>query len=479
MTGLARTSARVLAVSALAVGTVPFGGSVHAGGIRTDTTLAGFSVKVEASPLRILLDDPKLAIPRDPGAAVLEADPNYSLAGVSAGPNAIAIGSSLWPGNLLGEGLPALTGGPGYPIKAEARYPDKPYTTTGPDGGVATSASAMGLDALGKADGAPTNKPGEVTVGAVTSTSSATVDAKNVAVGKAISAVKNVDLLGGLIHIGSVATTLTTTADGKKPTSSGTTTVTGLTIGPAAFTVDDKGLHAAGQGSALPAVAPAALGISAKLVNQSSTKPPNGAGRVAGGLIITVDTGPLRATASPVTNPLAAALNDFVDTYVPPDQQGNFYYLIKATPQITFVFGSAKAMSAATLPFTFDPPSFDPPSFPGLGGVAPGGPAIVPGGTAVPPGIGSVPPGGAAVVPQFADQGGAAATPPGFQPPTVAASSSSKSGIGAGPILGALAVSGLVGWLLTRFLGLAGGALGIGCRLGAPTSVPNLRSVTA
>src|SRR4051794_6748932 len=128
MTTSLRKGARVLVVSALTVGSLPLGGVVSADGVRTDTTLAGFAVKVEASPLRILIDDPTLAIPRDPGTAVVEADPNFSMAGVSAGPNAIAIGSSLWPGNLFGEGLPALTGGPGYPIKAEARYPDKPYT---------------------------------------------------------------------------------------------------------------------------------------------------------------------------------------------------------------------------------------------------------------------------------------------------------------------------------------------------------------
>jgi hypothetical protein len=46
-------------------------------------------------------------------------------------------------------------------------------------------------------------------------------------------------------------------------------------------------------------------------------------------------------------------------------------------------------------------------------------------------------------------------------------------------VLAGLLLSGLIGWGLLRFLALAGGALPFGCRLGAPTSVPNLRSVTA
>jgi hypothetical protein len=51
--------------------------------------------------------------------------------------------------------------------------------------------------------------------------------------------------------------------------------------------------------------------------------------------------------------------------------------------------------------------------------------------------------------------------------------------VGAVLVLAALAASGLVGWGLLRFLGVAGGLLGLGCRLGAPTTVPDLRSVTA
>src|SRR3982750_762081 len=110
-----RTCARFAAVSALTLAWLPLGGPIQADTVRTDTKLAGFSVGVEASPLRILIDDPKLQIPRPTGSAALEADPNYTLATVSAGPNAHALTSTLWPGNVLGAGLAQVAdGAPAY-----------------------------------------------------------------------------------------------------------------------------------------------------------------------------------------------------------------------------------------------------------------------------------------------------------------------------------------------------------------------------
>jgi hypothetical protein len=489
MTGYLQAGARVAVVTALVVGSLPLGGLGHAADIRTDTKLAGFAVSTEASPLRVLLDDPKLDVPHDPGTAVAEGDPNYTLASVTAGPNARALTSTLWPGNLLGEGLGQLAG-TNYPIKGEARYPDKPYSSPGVDRGVVSSADALGLDALAKADGTPTNKPGQVTIGDITSRSHATVTTKDQALGEAFSAVKDIDLLGGVIHVGAVTTAITTQADGKKAVSTGSTTVTGLTIAGQAFTVDDKGLHAAGNGSALPSLATPAqvsqtLGISATALEQTVNTTRNGVSRAAGGLVIDINTGPLRALLSPVTGVTNPLLNGLIGSLPAQAQQaqGQLYYLVKATPHITFVLAQANASAAATQPLSFTFPSFGAPAFPTApGAVAPGGAAL--GSTGAPnpasgavitPSIATIP-GGSAVVPRLADQGGGS---PVFQP-TIAGSSTDAgfTGIGAGPVLGALVGSAALGWLLLRFLGLAGGVLGLGCRLGAPTSVPNLRSVT-
>lgn len=473
-----RTGARVLVVSALTVGALPFGSAVSADQIRTETSLGGFSVNVQASPVLVLLDDPKAAVPRPTGTAVIEGDPNFTLAEVATGPNARAVASTVWPGNLFGEGLPAIDNRiPPYPLKAESRYPDKPYTAKGVDQGQLTSSSALGLDAFAQADGAPTNKPGQITVGSATSTSTATVTDKNVAVGTAVSAVHDVNLIGGVIHIGEVTTHLSASSDGKTPTSRGTTTMTGLTIAGQAFTVDDKGLHAGPQNSPLPPlITPQQVndaGITISGLGQTSSKSSNGATRTASGLVVRIDTATLKKALKPGVDAVKPYFAQVIGAIIPPAQQGYFFYLLNATPSITFVFGAGTSGAAATLPLSFSFPP--PPVFPsdsGLGSVAlpptTGGSQTV-----ATPGLDTSPP--SATVP--------AVTVPVLQAPgstsTHALTDAGFAGIGSPWLLGALVGSGLAAWGLVRFLGLAGGLLGFGCRLGAPTSIPNLRSVTA
>jgi hypothetical protein len=468
-----RNVARIAVVSALTAGAVPFGTSVNAEAVHDETNLAGFSVEVEASPLLVLVDDPKAAIPRPTGTAVVEADPNFTLASVSTGPNARAIASTLWPGNLFGEGLPAINSSiPPYPLKAESRYPDKPYTAQGVDGGALTSSSALGLDAFAQADGTPTNKPGQVTIGNVTSTSTATVTDKDVAVGTAVSAVNDVNLLG-LIHIGSVTTRLTSSADGKNPDSTGTTTVSGLTIAGQSFGIDEKGLHIGPQNSALPELTSPAelqksLGITIKAIAQTHSIVGDRATRTASGLVIRIDTAVLKKALDPVVNGVRPIYAQLIGQLVPAEYQGYLFYALNAGPSLTFVFGAGRASSAATLPISFEFPP--PPVFPG--GPGPGG------GTGVPP----LTPGGGLDLPSTTTN--PTVVPPVLQPPgadgfTPVGESTGFGGISAPWLLGALIGSGLIGWVLMRFLGLAGGALAFGCRLGAPTSVPDLRSVTA
>ncbi|MCW2542928.1 MAG: hypothetical protein JWM40_480, partial [Frankiales bacterium] len=359
---------------------------------------------------------------------------------------------------------------PPYPLKAESRYPDKPYSAQGVDGGSLTSSSALGLDAFAQADGTPTNKPGQLTIGNITSSSSATVTDKDVALGTAVSAVNDVNVLG-LIHIGSVTTRLTSSADGKNPNTTGTTTVAGLTIAGQSFGVDEKGLHAGPQNSPLPELTSPAeleksLGISIKGLTQTQTKLGPRASRTASGLVIRIDTAVLKKALDPVINGVRPLYAQLMDALIPPADQGYFYYALNAAPSLTFVFGAGTTSSAATLPisFEFPPPPVFPVGPPSLGGVA--APPVSTGGLDLP-----------------STTTNPTVVPPVLQPPggsfTATGQATGFAGIGAGWLLGALLGSGLIGWVLMRFLGLAGGVLGFGCRLGAPTSVPDLRSVTA
>ena len=455
--------------------------------IRTDTTLGGFSIAVEAAPFKVLLDDPSLPIPRPEDAEVVAADPAYSAAFLDTGPNARAIGSSLWPGGLFGTGLPQVAdGAPEYPVKAEALYPDKPYHATSvvdPTGAL-MNATALGLDALGTAKATPADTPGDVvSVGTVTSTSKATVDDKGNAIGTAVSRVSDVDLLGGIIHVGSVTTDLMTRGDGKKGASAGTTRVAGLTIAGQGFTVDEKGLHAAGSDTPLPGVTvdqlQEQLGIRVEGISQTSSSGKESASRSASGLRIVVNTLPLKTALKPVTGPLYGPVATIVSS-IPDPRSSYLFYLLNATPKITFVLGAGNSSTAATLPLAFDPGQFPPPPVGGLTppvtGVGPGTsgtPPLDTGTTGTPPLVSGDPP----VLPPSGD--GAGVPGPTVLTPQASASEEQPfSGVGAGGVLLALAAAGALAVGLVRLQGLAllGGVLGAGCRLGAPSSIPDLRT---
>ncbi|MCW2600180.1 MAG: hypothetical protein JWM02_2009 [Frankiales bacterium] len=467
MSARARSLLTVIALTGAmgSIGAAPATGNT----IRTDTALGGFSIFAEAAPLKILLDDPTIPIPRPEDSPILEADPSYSAAYLDTGPNSRAVGSTLWPGGLIGTGLPQVAAGaPQYPVKAEARYPDKPYTATAQDGGALMNASALGLDVVGSARGVPKAAPGVVDIGAISSTSTATIT-KDVAVGTAVSKISDIDL-AGVIHIGSVSTTVVTRSDGKTPTSSGSTVVSGLTIAGQGFTVDDKGVHAAGQVLGLPALTAdplKALGITIDGIVQESSKTVDTATRSARGLRISIDTQPLRTLLSPVLGPLNGPLGDLI-AKLPKAQQGNLYYLLSATPKITFILGAGTSSAAATQALKFD---FAPPDNPGV----------------LPPTVSN--PGGPPSINTSGDLPGLGlpGTAPSMETPQIDSSGLSPRaatgfpgglfhGVAAGLVLGAALLAGLGGWGLVRLQGLAltGGLIRPGCGLGAPSTLPDL-----
>jgi hypothetical protein len=444
-------------------------------GIRTDTTLGGFSVKTMAAPFRVLLDDPTLAVPHEAGTPVLEADPAYTAAKLETGPASRGLSSMLWPGSLLGDGIGTVTNGqvPSYPIKADARYPDKPYTATAQDNGAFMQASALGLDVRALARVNPSDLPGTVDVGAMSSLSTATVK-DGVAVGTGESHISDLSLIGGIIKIGSVSSTLTVKGNGTKASSTGSTAVTGLTIGGVGFVVDQDGARPVGtpvnQGSGpLPAGAfdpLKQLGITVSGIAQSHTEDATGATRDAAGLRITVDTVVLRGVLNQLPTQLWDALYGIVDQ-MPKQAQGNLYYLLGATPQITFVLGAGSGSASATPPLSFQFPPLPPPgAFP---------PPVTGGGNVATPTLpGSV---GTVTTPTGPTGPGPVVGQPTSPNLVSAAKKDPFGGLPAALVLLCLAVAGVGGWGLVRVQSAAfAGAAGAGpCNERSTPALPDLR----
>ena len=492
-----RRSLGLLATGLAASVSVPmWSAPVTAAEVRTETDLGGFFGEAEASPVRVLVDDPAVPIPRPAGSAIVEADPSYTYATFNTGPTARAVSSALWPGNLLGTGLGALSEGQvsEYPLAAQASYPGGAPTKSRDFGGITLDSKAEGLDVVATARSRQLPEQPLISFGSASSTSAVTTvkddaskDAvKEVSVARATAVITDVSLLAGVITIDSVATRLESRSDALKGTSTGVTTVSGLSVNGQGFSVDDTGVHATGApGQSLPVVpqqgtdALKTLGITVEPVGQTASDAGVQGARKARGLRITLDTVLLRSVLSS-----SPELNDALGEAfagIPPvpgaplQPQGLAFYTLSATPRLTFVFGDAAVASSASLPLSFDfpelPLSPELPVIPGTPGTVgtPGLPGTAPGGFA--PGAGSVPP--------------AVAGGPVPELPTALASTSGLTdpfdGLGPAVLLAGLFVAGLGarGLLGVQAAALGGAVLGAGCALGAPDDVPDLRAGAA
>lgn len=353
--------------------------------------------------------------------------------------------------------------------------PELPETPVDPLG--ALGAAITGKDRVAAGEEEPQSKcqlPAQLT--AVVDFDGLVSDAHTENLGKsvrsvAVSKIGNLSLLSGMITADSVAVRTETTADGKKPTSSGVTRITGLELAGTPITVSRDGVEVAGEKNPLPdlsgdpAKALEQLGVKLVLPKPQQSAKGDESSAVFEGLRIIIDTTPLRSYLNDV--PFDEIIKNI------PDEEGleELKSLLGAATQLSpkFVITAGNAASETT---TVPMMEFD------LGDL----PTVDAGDLA-----------GAAAPPVSGSTGGTGVTAAGAAPALGEAAAAGDAGeVGAlaaepmssglpplASIPGALTVGGLilaagVGWWLQKIGGLVLGGAG-SCTHGLETGVPDLR----
>jgi hypothetical protein len=480
-------------------------------GAAPSTDLGGYTGTATAAVVHIELFEPTIPVPTTPQG---DMSYTYSNTTLDTGPSTRALASWLWPGAALGDGLDAVTGNPQakYPVQVNSRYPataSAPATNSqavvpgsgmnaSTDGYITTAHTAIaGTEAAPGTSSLPIigslpipvpslPSPPAITVpaqaaalvssGQSTSTATIALGTKTVT-STAHAAASDISLLAGLIEINNVSVTAKVSSDGKNATTSGSTTIGGITIAGNKLALDDKGVNTGSSATTLPALPSAVTDNLAKEGFSVSATPVtrtvNGAsGELSTtGLVITVDTAPLK---SALNGPLGTIISQF-----PASAQSQLAVLINLGPKLVFRIGDVDATAVGS-------PAYIPPPFNGGGGSGGGGSSsgggttggstgggtvsdggtgggsVSAGGTGTGTGTNTGPTGGGAPG-TFGSQPAAQALPPLGDVPRMY-------------LIGTIAIAGVLGWLLRMFggqiLGAAGSSL---CMTGRETGVPDLR----
>lgn len=306
-----RRSARTLARAGLAAlattagaGTLLLAASAPASA--DPIALGGYDIVGAASGLSVFYEQPNFPIPATP---TLEFNLGYSNSTFDSGPVGTANGSAFWPGQVIAGGgnqLPllfnpylqqyipqleapvdaVLPSNLTYPVDAMSNYPQGPPSATNNNGPMAMSSSTSQTDSKAASSvgivGGPADQSavpaGMLEIQAVGSSVDDGVNAAGDAVSTATSTVHGVNFGGGLIQIGTITSTATSTSDGNQASVTGTSSVAGASILGQAVTIDANGVHAVGQsagllGSLLPTANQVlnTLGMTITLTNPTDT----------------------------------------------------------------------------------------------------------------------------------------------------------------------------------------------------------------
>jgi hypothetical protein len=290
--------------------------------------LGGFQITATGTGIRATYEQPNFPVPATP---TLEANLGFAQTSYNAGPTSTSTASTVWPGQVaagFGSQLPLLlqpyigttplwplvqnvNAGP-WPIQATSTFPVAPggSADASQDSAGVTMEASSSQDqgtatcsfGTGNGQNAPAALPsGVVQVQSIGSTVLGQVQASNSggapqAVSQATAALHGISVAGGLIQIGAMTTTATSTSDGNTANVTGSSAVSQVTIAGQPVTIDKDGIHGAGQnqsllGPLLPSVDQVLQTAGITIALEQPTDTVNGASgeRVLPGLQITID----------------------------------------------------------------------------------------------------------------------------------------------------------------------------------------------
>lgn len=411
----ARRFAAMAAVALLVVvcgGGIAWGDSPPSGGADLATQFGGYTIDSHAEGLTITYTSPGL-IPGTPDT-LGALDMPEALTNMDNSPSGYALASLAYPGPLLADlpsalalaGVPDANNIPGYPLRAQAYYPSGPGTADQSFGPGRQVVSTNETASTAQASYSAVQLNAVMSAGSIVSSSQSQLVQGQV-VSRSRVEISGLDILAGLIHIGSLTTDLVATSDGNSSATAGTTTLSDVTLLGLPATIDGTGLHlqpapgSATAGSTSSTTAPAnpllgqlgsalqpvANGLNAvlqatlgnvnsgvnALLNQggidirtvpvTETKSGAEASRLAGGLSITLH---YDGTTEPVMSQILALIpaNQLPSQGlgpVPFSSPQALVQLLRATHIINVGMAAANVHVAAA-------PPFDLPSSPDLGG---------------------------------------------------------------------------------------------------------------
>ncbi|HCT78754.1 MAG TPA: hypothetical protein DGT23_19775 [Micromonosporaceae bacterium] len=419
--------------------------------------LGGFTLMAEAAPIALHIYEAAIPIPAEPQ---LELSLSYSRAKLSTGPTGRAVSSLMWPGDVVGYGLPELLKNPDatYPVKVDAAHPSGPKDGKQeyvPGTGMTSHADDKSIEASAYAakpalpvlpvPGLPI-PPMLAAVEAWASNARATATGDK-ATATAYATAGSISLLGGLVKIHGLRVDSEAVSDGVKGTTTGTVSWKSLTVAGQTFAADQDGIKSPAGATALPKLPPdvakrmADFGLAIDVPKVDKTANGNEAKVSGRGLTITLDTAVMRNKLS-----LGSLLDPFL-ALLPSELRTQLTPWLALAPKFTFILGHATSQATATPAFQGEAPPTDSGSVGGSGSGSGSGSV----GGDVPPGTGD--------------------------PAPVPVANGRQWPIFPGVpwylfVLG-LGLAAAASWGLRHFAGMMFAAAG--CELGAANGIPNLR----